>query len=334
MFEAEFDFARSEDKDATSAAKIERLREAYLAKAIGNGAKEPAVTAIESYFKEIAASIRWVEKTRAAAEASHLTALVDFAQRAYRRTLRPAERDELLGFYRSLRKDQELGHEDAIRDAMASVLMSPHFCYRFELAAAGRGVRRLDDFELASRLSYFLWSTMPDDELLAHAASGDLREPKVLAAQTRRMLRDDRVRGLASEFLGNLLEFRRFEEHNSVDRQRFPGFTNELRQAMYEEPLRFFTDLAQNNRSVLELLEGKHTFVNRPLARHYGMPFPPGRPEGWLHALRESSKAPPQDSAAGSSPTGSIDQWARVENATPYGRGGMGAVACCRWPCS
>ena len=81
---------------------------------------------------------------------------------------------------------------------------------------------------------------MPDDELLARAAAGDLHKPEVLAAQARRMLKDDRARGLAVEFGGNWLDFRRFEEHNTVDRERFPSFTNDLREAMFEEPVRFF----------------------------------------------------------------------------------------------
>ena len=150
--------------------------------------------------------------------------------------------------------------------------MSPHFCYRIDLAETGTAVRPLSDYELASRLSYFLWSSMPDAELLAHAAAGDLHQPDVLTAQARRMLRDPQVRGLATEFGGNWLDFRRFEEHNAVDRERFPSFTNELRQAMFEEPIRYFMDIAERNRSVLDLLYGNDTFVNRPLAKHYGMP--------------------------------------------------------------
>jgi hypothetical protein len=105
----------------------------------------------------------------------------------------------------------------------------------------------------------------------------------VLKAQARRMLRDPRVRGLATEFGGNWLDFRRFDEHNSVDRQRFPSFTNELRQAMFEEPIRYFVDMAQRNRSVLDLLYGNDTFVNRPLARLYGMPEPPKGSDAWVH---------------------------------------------------
>ena len=113
------------------------------------------------------------------------------------------------------------------------------------MAPAGQGVQPLSDYELASRLSYFLWSSMPDEELLRHAAAGDLHESHVLIAQTQRMLADERVRGLVTEFLGNWLDFRRFEEHNSVDRTRFPTFTDKLRSAMFEEPIRFVMNTIQ-----------------------------------------------------------------------------------------
>ncbi len=254
MRPSEFDFARSEDKDATSPSKMQHLRDAYLARAKKNGASDPAIDAIETYFTEMAALIRKVEQARTSAEPSHLRVLASFAERAYRRPLSPEEQAELIAFYQSLRQKDELGHEDAIRDTVTSILMSPHFCYRLEPAAAGEAPQPVSDYALASRLSYFLWSSMPDRELLAHAASGDLHKPDVLVAQARRMLRDQKVRGLATEFAGNWLAFRRFEEHNAVDRLRFPSFTGELRQAMYEEPIRFFIDLVSQNRSVLELL--------------------------------------------------------------------------------
>jgi hypothetical protein len=295
MREGEFDFARSEDKDATSQAKMKRLAEAYLAKARSIGASGAAEEAIETYFANIGEEIRWVEQARLSAEPSHLAHLLKLAERAYRRPLTSAERDELLAFYRALRDKDALGHEEAIRDCVASVLLSPHFCYRIEAAAGGVKVQRLSDYALASRLSYFLWSSMPDAELLARAAAGDLRQPEVLVAQARRMLRDAKVRGLATEFGGNWLDFRRFEEHNSVDRERFPSFTSELKQAMFEEPVRFFVDVARENRSVLEFLDGKHTLVNPVLAKHYGMPM----------------------SDAGA------EEWVRVEDADRYGRGGL-----------
>lgn len=282
----EFDRFRAEDKDVTSEAKIRELAEVYLAKAVRNDASETAQQAIRDYFKNISASIRWVEQARVAAEPSQVAALGDFAERAYRRPLSQAERDELAAFYRSLREQEGLSHEDAIRDTIVSVLVSPHFCYRLTLPG---------DYALASRLSYFLWSSMPDAELLKHAAAGDLHRPEVLVAQTRRMLQDDRIRGLATEFGGNWLDFRRFEEHNAVDRGRFASFTDELRQAMFEEPIRFLLDVMQHNRQVLEFLYGEHTFVNHVLAEHYGMPWPDA----------------------------SAEQWVRVGDARQYGRGGL-----------
>jgi hypothetical protein len=295
MFEAEFDFARSEDKDATSEAKMTRLAKAYLAKARKNGASAEALAAIETYFSGMSAEIRRIERARLAAEPGHLKALLQFAGRAYRRPLASAEKDDLIAFYRKLRKEESLGHEDALRDALAAVLLSPHFCYRIDLAPARKGVRPLSDYELASRLSYFLWSSMPDAELLSHAAAGDLHKPAVLKAQARRMLRDPKVRGLATEFAGNWLDFRRFEEHNGVDRGRFPTFTTGLRWSMFEEPIRYFVDVASRNRPVLDLLYGKDTFVNGALAKHYGMPGPPAGSAEWVH----------------------------VEDARRYGRGGL-----------
>jgi hypothetical protein len=272
--EEEFDFARSEDKDCTSEAKIHQLAEKYLAKARRVGAGEVALQAIQDHFAIISKSIRRVEEVRQAAEPRHLEALQKFAERAYRRPLAPAEREDIAAFYRSLRDKEGLGHEDALRDTFISVLMSPHFLYRIEAPTPGPGVRPLPDYALASRLSYFLWSSLPDAELLARAAADELHRPEVLVAQAKRMLRDERVRGLITEFAGNWLDFRRFEEHNAVDRERFKSFTDELRRAMFEEPIRFVLDVARADRSVLDFLYAQHTFVNPVLARHYGMTVP------------------------------------------------------------
>ncbi len=156
-------------------------------------------------------------------------------------------------------------------------------------------VQPLNDFELASRLSFFLWSSIPDHELIEHATRGDLHTPHVLQQQIRRMLRDDRVRALAIEFGGNWLDFRRFEEHNSVDRQRFPEFNDALRAAMFEEPIRFLQDMVQNDRPVLDMLYADRTFVNDVLAKHYGMP----------------------------STAQSEAEWFEVQASRQYGRGGL-----------
>jgi hypothetical protein len=302
---AEFDFARSEDKDSTSEAKIKQLAEAYLAKARRSGGTGDSIAAIEKHFKTISANIRQIEQGRLAAEPRHLEALQTFAERAFRRPLLPAEREDLLAFYRSLRAKDGLDHEEAVRDTVTSVLMSPRFSYHVEQgetderpvdsAAKGWQARPLSDYALANRLSYFLWSSMPDAELLAHARTGDLHRPKVLVAQARRMLQDERIRRLATEFGGNWLDFRRFEEHNAVDRERFKSFNNELREAMFEEPIRFFVDVVRRDRPVLDFLNANDTFVNPVLARHYGMAGLD------LHS----------------------NEWKRVEDARPYGRGGL-----------
>jgi mono/diheme cytochrome c family protein len=291
----EFDFARSEDKAAISEAKIGQLKTAYLGKARRLGASAEAIAAIETYFTDITSQIRQVEQGRLAAEPEHRKALENIASRAYRRPLTTAERDDLLASYRAFRAEDGTSHEDAIRDSLVVILMSPQFLYRSDPAGPGAASQPLSDYALASRLSYFLWSSMPDKELLAHAATGDLHRRDVLIAQTRRMLRDARVRGLATEFAGNWLDFRRFEEHNGVDRGRFTAFTNDLRRAMFEEPVRFVVDVATSNRSVLDLLDADHTFVNPVLARHYGMPVPTGGP----------------------------DVWTKVDGARRYGRGGL-----------
>ncbi len=218
MRDAEFDFARAEDRSAASQAMIERLAELYLAKARVNGGGDIETEAIEHYFREINTQIRWVEDARLVAEPDQLRAVLEFAERAYRRPLTTDEREELADFYHLLREEDGLTHEEAIQDLVVSVLMSPRFCYRFDLATAADRLQPLTGDELASRLSYFLWSSMPDSELLEVADSGDLHRPEVLLAQTHRMLADPRARGLATEFGGNWLDFRRFEEHNSVDR--------------------------------------------------------------------------------------------------------------------
>jgi len=315
--------AAPEDKEIASEARIKKVHETFLARAIASK-NDTAVKAIDVHFKFVNDGIRWVEKTRIEAEPSHLKALQDFAARAYRRPLTAAERDDLFAYYKTLREKDGLTHEEAIRDSIVSVLMSPDFCYRIDMVdsgvretvaympamarsfaakeaprksavAAPGGARPLSDYALASRLSYFLWASMPDDELMARAAAGDLRKPGVLAAQTRRMLKDDRARGLATEFGGNWLDFRRFEEHNAVDRERFPTFDNALRDAMFEEPIQFILDVARSNRSILDFLYGNHTFVNPVLAKHYGMTNVTAKP----------------------------NEWVRVEDARPYGRGGL-----------
>jgi len=285
-----------DELDLTSETQIKRLEESYLSKAEGGDPR--GIEAIKYYFTWMNDNIRGTEKARLDAEPSHLDALVKFAERAYRRPLSKDDKDDLLAYYRSCRQSG-LNHEDAIREGIVSILMSPDLCYRIDLVQSQGGVHALSNYELASRLSYFLWSSMPDEELLSHAAAGDLHQPDVIAAQARRMLKDARVRALAVEFGGNWLDFRRFDEIATVDRERFPTFTNQVREAMYEEPIHFLVDAFQTNRSVLDWVYGNDTFVNPVLAKHYGMSIQTDRADEWVH----------------------------VENANAYGRGGILGMA-------
>jgi len=298
---AESGTARPPDHEITDTAVIMGMRDAYLARALADPKSDPvAPEAIRDHFNRVNITLRTLEKERMAAEPKHIEALLRFAERAYRRPLIKTERDDLLAYYHTLRDKNELSHEGAIRDSIVSVLAAPDFLYRIDLLDAGMASSRsalrtvalktsaaapsrpLSEYALASRLSYFLWSSMPDDELLRHAAAGDLRRPDVLLAQTRRMLKDDRVRGLATEFAGNWLDFRHFETNKTVDRERFPNFNNDLREAMFQEPIRFIENTIHNDRSVIDMLYGRYTFVNPILAKHYGMPEVKGNQDTWV----------------------------------------------------
>ncbi|MEO5822816.1 MAG: DUF1592 domain-containing protein [Vicinamibacteraceae bacterium] len=284
----------------TSEPRVKAIEAAFVVAA--EGGEPRTFEAIHQYFGFINDRLRLVERLRREAEPKHLDALAAFAQRAYRRPLTPAERDDLRRHYQQARHDG-LDHDAAIRESLVVILMSPDFLYRLDLLTTDSDVAPLSGYALASRLSYFLWSTLPDDELLARAAAGDLRKPGVMAAQAKRMLKDPRARALAVEFGGNWLDFRRFQDIATVDRERFPAFSNELRSAMFEEPVRLLLDVMQANRPVLDLLYATDTFVNPVLAKHYGMP-------------------PPKTSTA-SDGEGAGDTWTRVTNAQAYGRGGL-----------
>jgi hypothetical protein len=294
MMSPEFGFTRPEDKSCTDEPVLRRLAAAFDAKARANDASETVLQALRDHFDTVNRNVRWLEKTRSQAEPTQLAALRDFAARAFRRPLREDEGKELGRFYQGLRAQSGLSHEEAVRNTVVRVLMSPRFLYRTDPAVTG-GVQPLSDEALASRLSYFLWSSLPDRELLDLAAARRLHRPEVLLAQARRLLKDPRARGLATEFVGNWLDFRRFQQHNGVDRERFPAFDNDLREAMFEEPIRFTLDVIARDRSVLDFVYARDTFVNPPLAKHYGVP----------------------------GVEGAQDHWVRVDHADKYGRGGL-----------
>lgn len=200
-------------------------------------------------------------------EPAHLAAVLEFAGRAWRRPLSGDERAGLSQFYRNLRT-AEMSHEDAIRLTLARVLTSPAFLYRREVQSDGSQVQPVTDLELASRLSYFLWSSVPDAELRRVAESGGLSDAAALAEQTRRMLKDPNTRRLAIQFACQWLHLRGFDQDDNKNEKLYPEFAT-LRSDMYEETVRFFEDMLRSNGSVLDVLGANHTFLNDALARHY-----------------------------------------------------------------
>ena len=231
-----------------------------------------------------------LREAKAAAEPGHLEELLTFAARAWRRPLTADEREFILASYQADRKDG-VKHDPAFRAALARVISSPWFLYRVEQPATGPHWQPVSGDELATRLSFLLWDSIPDDELRAKAAR--LHEPAVMEEQLRRMLKDGRMRGMAAEFGARWLGVRDFVTNHGRNQKQFPEFTPTVRDALAEEPVRFFEDLLVNDRPVADVIAADAVVVNDVLAQHYGIPDVTG------------------------------PEWRRVENVSAYSRGGL-----------
>ncbi len=209
----------------------------------------------------------------AAQETTCATQIINtLARRAYRRPVTTRDTETLMGFYQ--RGRNEGGNFDSgVEMALRRVLSDPEFVFRREAepatVAPGKSYR-ISDIELASRLSFFIWSSIPDDQLLRVAQSGTLRQPLVLEAQVRRMLKDPRSSALVENFAGQWLSIRAIASQVPVAGM-FPDFDDNLRNAMRKEMEMFVTSMIQNDRPVTELLDANYTFVNERLAKHYGI---------------------------------------------------------------
>jgi mono/diheme cytochrome c family protein len=195
-----------------------------------------------------------------------------FAGRAYRRPLRGDEVNRLVRFVEMAEKDGE-SFETGIGLALQAVLVSPHFLFRVEMDRRPDDpatIRTINDYELASRLSYFLWNSMPDDELFELARKRSLHEPETLEKQARRMLKDRRSRALVDNFAGQWLQLRNLKEFKP-DPDLFPSFDEKLRSAMLKETELFFENVVREDRSILDFIDSDYTFVNERLAKHYGL---------------------------------------------------------------
>lgn len=220
----------------------------------------------KGYARVFFANASDVGSQRAAAE----KIMERFATRAFRR---PVETDWLAKLLKIYDRAREQGkeHDLAIGDMITAVLISPRFLMRYENNQPDNdGVYRVDDFELASRLSFFLWSAPPDDRLLELASQGGLHEPARLNEQIDRMLDDPRSVALVEQFFAPWLQFNAVREHKP-DQKAFPGFGDELHVAIAEEPAMMIAEMIREDRRITDLIDSNYTYLNRSLAEHYGI---------------------------------------------------------------
>ncbi len=232
------------------------------------------------------------------ARTGHLLDVVAFAEEAWRKPLTSLQRQRLSDFYDYLVGEKEQSHEGAIRSLIARVLVAPDFLYRVESPEKPAPIVALSDFALATRLSYFLWSSKPDKALLDAAVRGELVDPDNLVNHAKRMLADPKARRLATEFFGQWFGFYRFDDFTGIDAEHFPGFSVDLKASLYDESVSFFEYIVAQDRPLDEVLFADYTFLNRSLAKHYGIPW-------------EESDDSPRDSLI------------RVEGVGDYNRGGL-----------
>jgi len=198
----------------------------------------------------------------------------NLTRRAYRRPVTAADVEAPMEFYKQARAGNE-DFDAGVRAGVARVLASPSFLYRMERDPVGvrAGVAHaVSDVELASRLSFFIWSSIPDQTLMNLAVAGRLRQPGVLAAQVKRMIEDEKADALINNFTGQWLQLRNLESKVAPDLLMFPDFDDNIRKAFRRETEMFFGYILRENRSAMELLSADYTFVNERLAKHYGIP--------------------------------------------------------------
>lgn len=218
------------------------------------------------------------------AEALHLRNVLEFASKAWRRPLGSSERDNLIAFYHSQRRHNDLDHRAAIRATLVRVLVSLDFLFRMEAIvfeasspsaphaeSHAQQTKRLNEFELANRLSFSLWSSLPDSELRQSAKQKTLAQDAELRAQVNRLLRSPKSRRMATEFFGQWLGFYQFDQYRGVDIERFPEFDDQCKESLYEEAISFFEYLIREDRPYTDIVQADYTFLNAPAARHYAI---------------------------------------------------------------
>jgi hypothetical protein len=244
-----------------------------------NAAQMEALPAeMRKYAEPLRREFDAVVAAQTAARPGHVKDCLDFADRAWRRPLTEKEKLGLRSFYdRTIKEDPD--HRKAIQALITRILVAPQFLYRVEEADASAvkpaalktDIKPLSNWEMASRLSFFLWSSIPDDELRRAAGAGELTDAQGIQRQVKRMVADPKARRLSTEFFGQWLGFYHFDEYKGVDTTRFTEFTDDVREAMYDEAVSFFEHIVRRERPLSELLFADYTFLNRDLAKFYGV---------------------------------------------------------------
>ena len=324
LHDKRFDFLRPEDPELVEAGLLGRFERLYLDK-LGTPAKKGSFqpqkpsdkfNMVHGFFEDIRRGLRTQTETLARVEPIGLADVERFASRAYRRSLTSVERRGLQTLYAQLREEGQ-SVEERLRGLITAILLSPDFCYRFNDTPGGDGVYPIGANDLASRLSYFLWSSIPDPPLMAAAARGGLQDLDTLVAELERMRKDDRIQAFAREFFGQWLRYRDYLSKDPIDAAAFPGYDDVLREAMFQEPTRLATWLIQHDRPVTDLLDSDQTFVNKRLADHYGGAIADQyrvAHDAWLQQVK-SRRSPER--------TNSHEVWLPVAGLRKAGRGGL-----------
>ncbi len=269
---------------------------------------EALPTDMRQYVTPLRREWEAVNAVQTAARPGHIKDCLDFASRAWRRPLTEPEKQSLRAFYDKT-FGTEPDHRRAIQALLARILVAPQFLYRVETGMKAEVGRRksevrsqeqstrfsparlstnaflpttdhrppttdslpLSNWEMASRLSYFLWASIPDDELRRAAAASELTNESGIARQVKRMTADPKARRLSTEFFGQWLGFYHFDQYKGVDTTRFTEFTDNVKEAMYDEAISFFEYVIRNDRPLHELISADYTFLNQDLARFYGV---------------------------------------------------------------
>ena len=278
----EWDYLHAGDPKLVTPEMLDKFQVQYLRK-MGTPSKEGTEEArrrviepqdpsekfdmVHGFFEDIRTGLKEQQDALATAEPKGLADVLELANRAYKRSLTELELSKLKGLYEALRKDGQTV-ESSLRGMVTAILMSPEFIYRYNNNRAGKGVVPLDSRDLASRLSYFLWSSVPDAMLLQAAEKNEFAETGHLQLHARRMLQDERIVALAREFFGQWLRYRDYMEKDPINALAFPEYTDELRNAMWQEPIALGEHVIRSDLPITTLLNSDKTFVNGVLAKH------------------------------------------------------------------